>query len=127
VDIDFCALSAALLLNTVMPLVQPTDFDNEIFMRVERTVCCGLCSTDPATRQKFFRLHTDRIPRELFDRLRFIIQYQDWEFLAHTFWLKHAVVSCKKTTRRQAASKVDAHHTSFHLFAGNLIRLPAHA
>lgn len=97
-------------------------------MRVERTVCCGLCSTDPATRQKFFRLHTDRIPRELFDRLRFIIQYQDWEFLAHTFWLKHAVVSCTESPPTVAITEeLTTYHTAFHLFAGYLVRLPAYA
>jgi hypothetical protein len=72
---------------------QEDKFGDEVFLRVERTFCCGMQSTDPATRQKFFSLYSDRIARELFDRLRYIIQYQDWDFLAHTFWLKHAVVS----------------------------------
>ena len=62
-------------------------------MRVERTFCCGLQSADPITRQKFFQLYSERILRDLHDRLRYIIQYQDWDFLSHTFWLKHAVVS----------------------------------
>eukprot|EP00887_Chlorella_sp_A99_P004017 scaffold11.g4017.t1 len=39
----------------------------EVFTRVERTFCCGLQSSDPATRQK------------------------DWDFISHTFWLKHGV------------------------------------
>ena len=42
-------------------------------------------------RAKFFRLYSERIPRDLFARLRYIIQTQEWEFLSNTFWLKHAV------------------------------------
>lgn len=68
------------------------NFGEEVFMRVERAFCCGLQSNDAPTRQKFFRLYSDRIQRDLFDRLRYIIQFQDWEFMSHTFWLKHAVV-----------------------------------
>jgi hypothetical protein len=79
--------------NLLLARAQEDKFGDEVFLRVERTFCCGLQSNDPATRQKFFRLYSDRIHRELFDRLRYIIQYQDWDFLAHTFWLKHAVVS----------------------------------
>ncbi|PRW20618.1 transformation transcription domain-associated [Chlorella sorokiniana] len=44
-------------------------FGNEVFNRVERTFCCGLQSSDPAVRNKG----------------------QDWDFVAHTFWLKHGV------------------------------------
>jgi transformation/transcription domain-associated protein len=66
-------------------------FGNEVFNRVERTFCCGLQSSDPAVRNKFFRLYADRVPPNLFDRLRYIIQGQDWDFVAHTFWLKHGV------------------------------------
>lgn len=73
---------------------------------------------------QFFRLYADRVPPNLFDRLRYIIQVgcrhcanwpgckahlllfnahaclpiprsclqgQDWDFIAHTFWLKHGV------------------------------------
>ena len=82
------------LLYTVITTKKEDNFGEDVFMRVERTFCCGLHSSDPFTRQKFFRLYSDRIQRDLHDRLRYIIQYQDWDFLSHTFWLKHAVVCC---------------------------------
>ena len=33
-----------------------------------------------------------QVPRRLFDRLQYIVMEQDWEKIAHTFWLKHALV-----------------------------------
>lgn len=80
------------LLYTVITTKKEEGFGDDVFLRVERTFCCGLQSNDPDTRKKFFRLYSDRIQRDLFDRLRYIIQYQDWDFVSHTFWLKHAVV-----------------------------------
>jgi transformation/transcription domain-associated protein len=85
-DRDFLAL-----LYDTITRKSDDDFGTEVFNRVERTFCCGLQSTDPAIRQKFFRLYADRVPANLFDRLRYVIQGQDWDFLAHTFWLKHGV------------------------------------
>jgi len=89
---SFCGLCSNKILSSVFRL-QEENFGEEVFVRVERTFCSGLQSSDPDTRQKFFKLYSDRIPRDLFERLRFIIQVQDWDFLSHTFWLKHAVVS----------------------------------
>ena len=40
---------------------------------------------------QFFRLYASRLPPDLFDRLRYIIAVQDWDFVSHTFWLKHGV------------------------------------
>ena len=65
---------------------------------------------------QFFRLYSKRLPADLFDRLRFIIQVegfkhaiilnfmvsvvsgqlttfqvQDWDFVSHTCWLKHGI------------------------------------
>lgn len=71
--------------------LQEENFGDEVFNRVERGFCCGLQSSDPANRQKFFKLYSSRIKQDLFDRLHYIIQKQDWDFLSHTFWLKHAV------------------------------------
>jgi hypothetical protein len=79
------------LLYTVITTKKEENFGEDVFLRVERTFCCGLHSSDPTIRQKFFRLYSDRIQRDLHDRLRYIIQYQEWDFLSHTFWLKHAV------------------------------------
>jgi transformation/transcription domain-associated protein len=67
------------------------EFANDVFTKVERPFCCGLQNPDPAVRAKFFKLYSERIPRDLFARLRYIIQTQEWEFLSNTFWLKHAV------------------------------------
>ncbi|KAL4854024.1 Transcription-associated protein 1 [Chlorella vulgaris] len=85
-DKDFLAL-----LYDTITLKTEDEFGSEVFNRVERTFCCGLQSADPEVRQKFFRLYADRVPSHLFDRLRYVIQGQDWDFIAHTFWLKHGV------------------------------------
>ena len=66
-------------------------FGDDVFTKVERPFCCGLQNPDPAVRSKFFKLYSERIPRDLFERLKYIIQTQEWEFLSNTFWLKHAV------------------------------------
>jgi len=74
-------------------MLQDDDFGEEVFRRVEQSLGCGLQSSDPWRRKKFFSLYSERIKRNLFDRLKYIVQVQDWEYLSHTFWLKHAVVS----------------------------------
>ncbi|KAL6768445.1 hypothetical protein ACKKBF_B39155 [Auxenochlorella protothecoides x Auxenochlorella symbiontica] len=79
------------LLYTVITDKKDTSFGLELFVRVERTFCCGLQASDPETREKFFRLYAERVPADLFERLRYVIQVQDWDFLAHTYWLKHGV------------------------------------
>lgn len=66
-------------------------FGDDVFTKVERPFCCGLQNSDPVVRGKFFKLYSQRIPRDLFERLKYIIQTQEWEFLSNTFWLKHAV------------------------------------
>ena len=40
---------------------------------------------------QFFRLYADRLPLDLFDRLKYIIAAQDWDFTSSSFWLKHGV------------------------------------
>ena len=60
--------------------------------RVERTFLIGLRAQKPETRQKFFALYNDLVPKTIFDRLKYIFMDQDWERLSHTFWLKQAQV-----------------------------------
>ncbi len=64
----------------------------DAYDKVERVFCLGLSSRDPATRKNFFQLYLARIPPSLYERLRYIICIQDWDHIANTFWLKHAVV-----------------------------------
>lgn len=79
------------LLYIVITSKKGDNFGNDVFNRVERTFCCGLQSSDPKYRRKFFGLYSQSVARDLHERLRYIVQYQDWDFLAQTFWLKHAV------------------------------------
>ena len=60
--------------------------------RVERTFLIGLRAQKPETRQKFFALYNELVPKTIFDRLKYIFMDQDWERLSHTFWLKQAQV-----------------------------------
>jgi hypothetical protein len=60
--------------------------------RVERTFLIGLRAQKPDTRQKFFALYNELVPKTIFDRLKYIFMDQDWERLSHTFWLKQAQV-----------------------------------
>ena len=59
---------------------------------MERTFLIGLRAQKPETRQKFFALYNDLVPKTIFDRLKYIFMDQDWERLSHTFWLKQAQV-----------------------------------
>ena len=78
-------------LYTLITTKTENGFGDDVFTKVERPFCCGLQNQDPAVRAKFFKLYSDRIPRNLFERLRYIVQTQEWEFLSNTFWLKHGV------------------------------------
>ena len=62
------------------------------FVQIERTYMIGLRASRPETRAKFFQLYHDALPRALYDRLRFILEEQDWTHLSHTFWIKHGLV-----------------------------------
>ena len=78
-------------LYTLITTKTENGFGDDVFTKVERPFCCGLQNADPAVRGQFFKLYSQRIPRDLFERLKYIIQTQEWEFLSNTFWLKHAV------------------------------------
>ena len=78
-------------LYTLITTKKENGFGDDVFTKVERPFCCGLQNADPAVSGKFFKLYSQRIPRDLFERLKYIIQTQEWEFLSNTFWLKHAV------------------------------------
>ena len=72
--------------------LQENNFGDEVFLKVERPFCCGLQNANPDVRNRFFKLYSERVPRDLYERLKYIISVQEWEFLSNTFWLKHAVV-----------------------------------
>ena len=63
----------------------------EAFDRVERPFMLGLRSSSQDMRRKFFAIYNKTLPPTLFDRLKFILCTQNWEHLAGTFWLKHAL------------------------------------
>ena len=64
----------------------------DTFTKVELAYGLGLRASDPATRDKFYRLWNNAIPPSLFERLKHVIMGQNWEEMGNTFWLKQAVV-----------------------------------
>jgi len=52
---------------------------------------CGIRTTTPDLRKNFFQLYETSLGASLFERLRFILQTQDWEHVASRFWLKQAL------------------------------------
>lgn len=69
----------------------PEDLRQEVFQRVERFFLCGLRAQDPDDHRAFFQLYNQHIPVNLYDRLHFVIVGQEWEAMAHQFWLKQAL------------------------------------
>ena len=59
---------------------------------MERQFLLGLRARDPAIRHRFFELYNRNVPPTLYDRLKYIVCHQDWEALAQSFWIKHALV-----------------------------------
>lgn len=72
--------------------VQGKGLRQAAFVQIERTYMIGLRASRPETRAKFFQLYHEALPRVLYDRLRFILEEQDWTHLSHTFWIKHGLV-----------------------------------
>ena len=70
---------------------------------MERIFLCGLKARDPALRARFLALYTDAIPRNIHQRLKFCVESQDWEALAGTFWLQHAVAIHLDIVRTEGA------------------------
>lgn len=62
-----------------------------IFTHVEQTMLCGIRTTTPDLRRKFFALYQDSLGSTLLERLRFILDSQDWEHVSSRFWLKQAL------------------------------------
>ena len=75
-----------------MLLLQGEQLLTEAFTKVELTYGLGLKASDPATRDKFYKLWNNAIPPSLFERLKHGIMGQNWEEMGNTFWLKQAVV-----------------------------------
>eukprot|EP00210_Caulerpa_lentillifera_P007000 g6694.t1 len=63
----------------------------DIFTHVEQTMLCGIRTTTPDLRKKFFDLYQDSLGNTLLERLRYILDSQDWEHVASRFWLKQAL------------------------------------
>ena len=51
----------------------------------------GIRTTTPELRKKFFQLYQNCLGVSLFERLKFILQTQEWEHVASRFWLKQAL------------------------------------
>ncbi|KAK9855808.1 hypothetical protein WJX84_006870 [Apatococcus fuscideae] len=74
----------------VQPL--PTQSHVEgVWDKVERVYLLGLRARDPAMRHRFFELYNRNVPPTLYDRLKYIVCHQDWEAMAGSFWIKHAL------------------------------------
>jgi phosphatidylinositol kinase/protein kinase (PI-3 family) len=64
---------------------------SELLPKLERAFMIGLRSSEPPVRAKFFDLFNRSIVKNLFKRLLYIVQGQDWESLSDSFWLKQAL------------------------------------
>ncbi|XP_010526797.1 PREDICTED: transformation/transcription domain-associated protein-like [Tarenaya hassleriana] len=69
----------------------PPTIRQEIYQKVERHFMLGLRARDPEMRRKFFLLYHESLGKNLFARLQYIIQLQDWEALSDVFWLKQGL------------------------------------
>lgn len=69
----------------------PQGLRQEIFLKVERHSMLGLRARDPDMRRKFFLLYHESLRKNLFARLQYILQNQDWEAMSDVFWLKQGL------------------------------------
>lgn len=69
----------------------PLALRQEISLKVERHSMLGLRARDPDMRRKFFLLYHESLGKNLFARLQYIIQNQDWEAMSDVFWLKQGL------------------------------------
>ncbi|XP_010436242.1 PREDICTED: probable transcription-associated protein 1, partial [Camelina sativa] len=69
----------------------PLALRQEISLKVERHSMLGLRARDPDMRRKFFLLYHESLGKNLFARLQYIIQNQDWEAMGDVFWLKQGL------------------------------------
>lgn len=51
----------------------------------------GLRARDPEMRHKFFTIYHESFGKNLFTRLQYIVELQDWEALSDVFWLKQGL------------------------------------
>jgi len=58
--------------------------------RLERPFMIGLRASNPQLRQAFFQLLDESIIRNPVDRLYYIFEYQSWESLADSLWIRQA-------------------------------------
>lgn len=72
--------------------LQSEGLREETFTTIERQYMVGLRASDPVVRAKFFSLYNAAVPHSLYDRLKFILEEQDWTRVSHTFWIKHGLV-----------------------------------
>jgi phosphatidylinositol kinase/protein kinase (PI-3 family) len=68
-----------------------TSSRSELLPKLERAFMIGLRSSEPPIRAKFFDLFNRSIVKNLYKRLLYIVQGQDWESLSDSFWLKQAL------------------------------------
>ncbi|KAJ1619498.1 FAT domain-containing protein, partial [Pavlovales sp. CCMP2436] len=64
---------------------------HELLPKIERAFMAGLRASDPSLRAEFFALYDGSIGRSPRQRVEYILQLQDWESLAGTFWLRQAL------------------------------------
>ncbi|XP_048601036.1 transformation/transcription domain-associated protein [Brassica napus] len=69
----------------------PPGLRQEISLKVERHSMPGLRARDPDMRRKFFLLYHEFLGKNLFARLQYILQNQDWEAMSDVFWLKQGL------------------------------------
>jgi transformation/transcription domain-associated protein len=64
---------------------------SELTSKLESAFLAGLRCNQPHVRGKFVQLLDYHLPRELHQRLLYIVQTQNWEFIGPHFWIKQCI------------------------------------
>ena len=64
---------------------------SELTSKLESAFLAGLRCNQPHVRSKFFQVLDYHLPRQLYERLLYIVQTQNWEFIGPHFWIKQCI------------------------------------
>ena len=64
---------------------------SELTSKLEPAFLAGLRCNQPQVRAKFFQVLDYHLPRQLCERLLYIVQTQNWEFIGPHFWIKQCI------------------------------------
>lgn len=69
----------------------PSFARSELTVRLEQAFLLGTRSSNPQIRSQFMKIFDRSISRKLFTRLNYMLGEQNWESMAHTFWIHQAL------------------------------------